>query len=187
MKKLFVFIILVALSAINYSAKAQFDYAGGGVAIATGAELDHGDYTYYNKSFGFDLRASYSYNKKLKIVPDFKFFLPAKEEFMSGGESNVTNFALNINAHLIMNPKSRDSYRLYLLAGAHIGAWKIKDNRVALTETLDVNEFKIVPGVNVGGGMEFKLGNRTKFFAEVKYVIAKANQLVFTPGIIYNI
>lgn len=186
MKKLLLIIILIAISAINHITKAQFDHVGGGIGLATGGEYNYEELPYYNGSFGFDLRLSYDYSKKLKIVPDFKFYLPNKEEFFTGGESKTTVFALNINAHYILNSKTRESYRLYLLFGAHVGAWNIKDSRVGLTETLDVNEFIFVPGANLGAGMHFAVSNRTKVFAEVKYVIATSNQLVFTPGILYN-
>lgn len=186
MKNLLLIIILITLSTLNHTSKAQFDHIGGGVALATGGEYNYNELPYFNSSFGFDLRLSYDYNKKLKIVPDFKFYLPQKEEFFTGGESKATVFVLNVNAHYILNSKTRESYRLYLLFGAHVGGWKIKDTRVGISETLDVNEFKIIPGANLGAGMQFEVSTRTKVFAEVKYVIANTNQLVFTPGILYN-
>ena len=74
---------------------------------------------------------------------------------------------------------------MYLLGGAHVSAWKLIDNRTAITGTLDVNKYKFVPGANIGAGMQFELNPRTMFFAEVKYVIASAGQLVFTPGLLY--
>ena len=189
MKKFVIILSLISAFLMfgNY-AKAQFDYFGGGIALATGGEYKYDGYLYYNKSFGIDLRASYDYNKKIKIVPDFKIYLPNKEEFVTGGESKTTVYVFNLNAHYILNPKTRNSYRLYLLAGAHIGAWSIKDNHlpsVGSPQQLDVNEFKFVPGANAGAGMQFNIGNKTLFFAEVKYVIAKTNQMVFTPGLLY--
>ncbi|MCK5169769.1 MAG: outer membrane beta-barrel protein [Bacteroidales bacterium] len=189
MKKFVVlFFLISSVLMFGNSAKAQFEYFGGGIALATGGEYKYDGYLYYNKSFGIDLRASYDYNKKLKIVPDFKIYLPNKEEFVTGGESKTTVYVFNLNAHYILNPKTRNSYHLYLLAGAHIGAWSIKDNHlpsVGSPQQLDVNEFKFVPGANAGVGMQFNIGNKTLFFAEVKYVIAKTNQLVFTPGLLY--
>ncbi|MDA3954549.1 MAG: hypothetical protein PF485_12955 [Bacteroidales bacterium] len=186
MKKLLVIIILITLSTVNHTTKAQFDYVGGGVVLAAGGEYNYAGLPYYNNSIGFDLRLSYNYNKKLKIVPDLKFYLPNKEVFLEGGESKVTVFVLNINAHYVLNPKTRNTYQTYLLAGVHFGAWKIKNSLVGVYDTLDINEFKFAPGANVGAGMIFAVGNRTKLFAEVKYLIATANQLAFTPGLIYN-
>lgn len=186
MKKIIVLVLLIATIAFTNKAKAQFNYIGGGIVLATGGEYKYDGNLYYNNSFGIDLRASYNYSKKLKIVPDLNIYLPNKESFVSGGASKITVFAFNLNAHYILNSKTRDSYRLYLLVGVHVGGWNIKDNRSSIMGVVDINEFKIVPGGNVGGGMQFKLANRMQFFAEVKYVIAKANQLVFSPGLLYE-
>jgi len=172
----------------NHEANAQFNYIGGGIALATGGEYKYDGNLYYNNSFGIDVRASYNINKKFKLVPDVKFYLPKKESFEgTGGESKTTVVAFNLNLHYITNP--RKDYKLYLLAGAHVGGWIIKDNHIPAVGPqvpLDINEFKVVPGGNVGGGMQFNIGNRTLFYAEVKYVISKARQLVFSPGLIYE-
>lgn len=188
MKKLLLLGFVIAVSMINQSAKAQFDYIGGGLALASGAKYKIGDETYINSSIGLDLRASYNLNKKIKIVPDFKFYFPKKGSVSTNtGDSKTTAYALNINLHYILKNNPRENYRLYLLAGAHVAGWNIKDNTVTAITTLDVNEFKIFPGGNAGAGMQFDIGNRTKFFAEIKYVIAKTQQVVFAPGLIYNI
>jgi len=186
MKKTILFILLISTIALTKNAVAQFNFYGGGIALATGGEYNLNGYDYYNKSFGIDLRASYDYSKKLKIVPDFKFYLPNTEKFVTGN-SKTTVFVVNLNAHYIVNPRS--DYKLYLLAGAHVGGWNITDDRIpsfGSTNQLNVKEFKIVPGGNVGGGMQFKLSYRVQFYAEVKYVVSKANQLVFSPGILYE-
>jgi hypothetical protein len=187
MKKFVVlFFLISAVLMFGNSAKAQFDYFGGGIAIATGGEYEYDGLPYYNNSFGIDLRASYNYNKKLKIVPDFKIYLPNTEPYPSGGESKTTVYVFNLNAHYILNPRTRNNYHLYLLAGAHIGAWNIKDNHDEITRIVDIKTFKFAPGANAGAGMQFVIGNKTLFFAEVKYVIAKTNQMVFTPGLLYS-
>ena len=185
MKKLIcVALFLLSLLSFNKETFAQFEYLGGGLSLATGGEYKYDGLPYYNKSFGIDIRTIYDYSKKIQFVPDFKFYLPNKEEFTTGGESKTTVFVLNINAHYILNSKTRNSYRLYLLGGAHIGGWNIKDNHTGAL-VVDVNTFKVVPGANAGAGMQFPLGSSAIFFAEVKYVIAKTNQLVFTPGIVF--
>jgi len=182
MKKIFTVVVLLALSISFKPAQAQFEYIGGGVALATGGEYRYGGYSYYNKSFGIDLRAVYDYSKKLQIVPDFKVYFPYKESFTAGGEAKTTVVAFNLNAHYILNPRPRTSYRLYFLGGAHFSGWFLKDDRVSVTEIVDVNEFKFIPGVNAGAGMQFQINANFLFFAEAKYVVSKANQLVFTPG-----
>lgn len=186
MKKIIILLLIITSIISVKKAKAQFNFIGGGIVLTTGGEYKYDGNLYYNKSFGINLRANYNYNKKLKIVPDFNLYFPNKETFNLGGQSKVTVFVLNINAHYVLNSRSRDNYRVYLLAGAHIGGWNIKDNRSSILGTVDVSEFKILPGGNVGAGMQFKLADRIQFFAEVKYLIANANQLVFNPGILYE-
>lgn len=189
MKKIIVLSLFIAALSFSYKANAQFDYIGGGILLATGGEYKINELPYYNKPFGINIRASYDYSKTLKIVPAINFYLPNKESFVTSGESKTTVLAFNLNAHYIVNSKTRNNYKLYILAGAHVGAWSIKDDHLesfGATESIGVNEFKVVPGANLGGGMQFHLGNRTLFFAEVKYVIAKTNQLVFNPGILYE-
>lgn len=188
MKKLLLIILLTTTAFCIQPAKAQFEYAGGGIALATGGKYTYDGLPYYNKSFGIDLRAVYDYSKKIQFVPDLKFYLPNKEEFASGGESKTTVLVFNLNAHYILNSHSRGNYRLYLLGGAHVGAWHIKDNRFpsfGSLQQLDVNAFKIVPGANVGAGMQFPIGASAIFFSEVKFVVSKASQMVFTPGILF--
>jgi len=188
MKKIIFITLFVSTLFINNKTFAQFDYIGGGILLATSGEYTVNESSYYNKPFGFNLRASYDYSKKLKIVPALNFYLPNKENIITR-ESKTTVFAFNLNAHYILNPRSRDNYKLYLLAGAHVGAWSIKDEYIesfGASASVDITEFKIAPGANLGGGMQFHIGNRTLFFAEVKYVIAKTNQLVFNPGLLYE-
>jgi len=90
---------------LNITSNAQFNYIGGGIALATGGEYEFKENLYYNNTFGIDLRASYNINKKYKLVPDIKFYLPKKESFEgTGGESKTTVVAFNLNLHYITNP-----------------------------------------------------------------------------------
>ncbi len=187
MRKILTTLVILAVIAGFKSAKAQFESFGGGLALATGGKYKYDDgLIYSNKSLGFDLRGVYNYNKKLEIVPDLKFYLPNKKEYINGG-SKVTAFAFNLNAHYILNPRSRDNYRLYIIGGAHIGMWQIKDDHYSTVYSsyYDINEFKFFPGANVGAGMQLSFDAGFIFFAEAKYVLAKTHQLVFTPGLLF--
>lgn len=188
MKRFFTLIVLLVLAVGLKTSNAQFEYAGGGINLTTGSKYNYDGFDYKNNTFGIDLRAVYDYSKKLQIVPDFKFYLPKKDKSFVTGESKTTVYALNINAHYILNSRARESYRLYLLAGAHVSAWNIKDDHVpgvGSTQPLDVDVFKFFPGANVGAGMTFPINSGIIFFAEAKYTVAKTNQLVFTPGVLF--
>jgi len=188
MKKKGIILTIICIAFIATQSKAQFNYIGGGIVLTTannGYVLN--DYEFYNNTFGFDIRMNYNYSKKIQIAPDVKIYLPNKESFPNGGSTKTTVFAFNLNGHFILNSRSRNSYRLYLLAGAHISGWNIVDKRGSTTYgNYNSKDFKFVPGGNVGAGMQFKLSNRLLFYAEAKYVISQANQLIFNPGILYN-
>lgn len=172
---------------ISHKAMAQFNYVGGGAALTTtNSGYVFNEQEFFNKSFGFDIRMSYDYSKKLKIVPDIKIYLPNKETYPNGSYSKTTVFVLNLNAHFILNSRSRKSYRVYLIAGAYTSGWNVVDKRVTKYDTYDDKVFKPIFGGNAGAGMQFKIANRVLFFAEAKYVIAQTYQLVFTPGLMYN-
>ncbi|MCB2197391.1 MAG: porin family protein [Bacteroidetes bacterium] len=187
MKKILITLIVLTAIIGSKPVRAQFESFGGGIALATGGKYEYDDgLDYSNKSFGFDLRAVYDFNKKLDIVPDIKFYLPNKTEYNNGSDK-VTAFAFNLNLHYILNPRSRDNYRVYILGGAHVGMWQIKDDHYSdvYNSFYDINEFKFFPGANVGAGMQLSFNDRFMFFAEAKYVLAKTNQLVFTPGFLF--
>lgn len=185
MKKIIIIIIVGSLFSSLVS-NAQLTKIGGGVVIATGAGYLHNELEYFNKSFGIDIRGQIDINKKLKIVPDLQVFLPNTFEYQTGGESKTTLFTFDLNGHYILNPKK--DFKFYFLAGFHSGGWNIKDEHIdAFDHEINNTAFKFDFGANVGAGFQMKINYRLDFFAEVKYVIAKTNQMIFTPGIIYDI
>lgn len=185
MKKFFLLISLILLISPFRHAEAQLSKIGGGIVLATGGRYIYNDLEYFNNSFGFNIRAEFDVNKKLKVVPDFHIFLPNKFEYPSGGESKTTLIAFNLNANYILNPKK--DFNFYFLGGFHLGGWSLKDQHEDVDENINYNDFKFDYGVNAGGGIKFKISNRLVFYAEVKYTIAKTNQMVFSPGLIYDI
>lgn len=189
MKK-YLFPILLVVFTLCFSKQSfpQFNKIGGGINLATGSEYQYNGIQYFNKSFGLNVRANYNLSKRINLVPDFNFYLPYKKTFADGGESSTTVIAFNLNGHYILNPRTRKSLYFYLLAGLHVGGWNIKDDHRSdlLNITYNYNELFLVPGANIGSGMQFKIGQKLEFFAEVKYTIAKTHQMVFTPGILYT-
>lgn len=168
---------------------AQFNKVGGGLILATGNDYVYEGISYYNKSVGINIRTNYHLNKKLEITPGLNIFLPNKESFADGGESSTTVYALNIDAHLILNPRTRNNFYFYVIGGVHASGWQIKDDHrsILLGRIYKYNKFLLVPGVNLGSGLQFKIGQKIDFFTEVKYTISKTHQLVFNPGILYQL
>ncbi|OFX85897.1 MAG: hypothetical protein A2W99_17205 [Bacteroidetes bacterium GWF2_33_16] len=186
MKKIITVIFVIVSVFSGFLVNAQLTKIGGGIVLATGGRYLYNDLEYFNKSFGLDIRGEFDVNKKLKIVPDFQFFLPNTYNFPDGGQSKTTLFTFDLNGHYILNPKK--DFRFYFLGGAHCGGWNIKDQRTSTIENeINNSAFKFDFGVNAGAGFMMKINYRLSFFAEVKYIIAKTNQMMFSPGLVYDI
>lgn len=186
MKKLVIIVLSSITLLFSVNSFAQLSKIGGGIVIATGAHYLYNDFEYFNKSFGFDLRAEYDLNKKLKLVPDFQIFLPNTFDYTDGGESKTTLYAFDLNLQYILNPKK--NFKFYFMGGAHIGGWHIKDQHTSnVVDDIDYSVFKFGFGANAGAGFKMKINYRLSFNAEVKYVIGKSRQMIFSPGFIYDI
>ncbi|MDY6801025.1 MAG: hypothetical protein SVU94_07350 [Bacteroidota bacterium] len=191
MKKtlIFVFTLLFVFSFYQQTS-AQLNKVGGGLVLSMGNELDY-EAGYTNNSLGINIRANWSLGKKFDFVPDLTMYLPKKYQFPNdGGESITTVYVMNINFHYILNYRTRNNFYVYLLGGVHAGGWHIKDNHSSVFaggKTYDFNTIRFVPGANLGGGIQFKVGYKTEVFAEVKYIISEAHQLAFTPGILFHL
>ncbi|HSH50535.1 MAG TPA: hypothetical protein VK982_02320 [Bacteroidales bacterium] len=191
MRKTFLLALIILFVLASYhQSSAQLNKLGGGLTLAMGNELDY-EAGYTNNSLGLNLRANWSLGKKLDLVPDLTMYLPKKHQFPSdGGESITTVYVLNVNFHYILNYRTRNNFYVYLLGGVHAGGWHIKDNHssvIAGGKTYDFNTMRLVPGANLGGGIQFKVGYKTEFFTEVKYIISETHQLAFTPGILFHL
>lgn len=185
--KTFVLIFFSSISLLfTENTFAQLSKIGGGIVIATGGKYLYNDFEYFNKSFGFDVRAEYDLNKKLKLVPDIQIFLPNTFNYTDGGQSKTTLYAFDLNLQYILNPKK--DFKYYFMGGAHIGGWHIIDKHDAVIgDNIDFSVFKFDFGANAGAGFKMKVNYRLSFNAEVKYVIGKSRQLIFSPGFIYDI
>ena len=180
-KLILIFILLCGL--IHTPTNAQLSKIGGGIVLAKGGKFFYNDFEYYNSSFGVDIRGVFDVNSQFQIVPDFQLFLTNTFEYPAGGESNTTLFAFDLNGHFILNPKRK--FIFYLLGGFHLGGWNIKDYHEEYREPVDYNDFVFDYGVNLGGGIQFKISRKFELFAEIKYPVAKTHQTIFTPGIAY--
>lgn len=178
------FLFLVPISRTS----AQINKLGGGLTLAMGNDIKYEGFEYTNNSFGLNLRVNYNLNRKLDIVPHLNIYFPQKIEYLLGGESSTTVFALNINIHYILNYQNRNNFYLYLLGGFHGSGWNINDDHISSIEgRIKHQKFLLAPGANLGGGIKFKVGYKTEVFAEVKYIISEAHQLAFTPGILFHL
>jgi len=185
MKNIIIIVSFFLLFFSSFKGNAQLTKIGGGFSLATGARYLYNDLEYFNKSIGFDIRAEFDVTKNIKIVPDFQIFLPNTFEYPAGGESKTTLLALDLNGHFILASSKKVDF--YAIGGFHIGGWNIKDKHIEMTEgEVDYSAFKIDVAANIGAGIEIKITRQLGVFADVKYIVSNSNQLVFTPGLIYE-
>ncbi|MGE0089744.1 MAG: outer membrane beta-barrel protein [Bacteroidales bacterium] len=185
MQKCLSTLVFISFLIASTNGNAQLTKIGGGFSLATGGKYIYNDYEYYNGSIGFDIRAEFDINKSIKIVPDFQIFLPTTSEYILGGESKTTLLTLDLNGHFIIASSKKVDF--YGIGGLHLGGWNIEDKHTTMIEDeIDNSAFKIDVAANLGAGVEIKITRQLGIFADLKYIVSNSNQLVFTPGLIYE-
>ncbi len=185
MKNILITLSFIVLLFSSIKGSAQLTKLGGGFSLATSGQYIYNDFEYFNNSIGFDIRAEFDVTKTIKIVPDFQLFLPKTKEYILGGESKTTLLALDLNGHFIIASGKKVDF--YAIGGFHIGGWNIKDKHTESIEgEVDNSGFLIDVAANLGAGIEIKITRKLGIFADAKYIVSNSNQLVFTPGLIYE-
>lgn len=154
-KKIFLTLAFAALFASASFGQLKF---GGGLSYGTEAE-----------NVGINVRADYSINDKIAIVPGFTYFLP---------KDDVTFMEFNADCHYSFNEM------FYGLGGLNYTHFKAEIPSIEFMGVTvgggDISDSAM--GLNVGAGA--KLGSM--FFAEAKYVLSDYDQLVLSVGILFG-
>ncbi len=139
------------------------------------------------KELGIGVNAIYTINEKIDFAPGFVYYflneVPSEE-----GEGVVKNkwWSINLDGHYI--PVETDLFQAYGLMGLNITSM-----RGRYDYSIDNQRFEgsLTPsqklGLNIGGGIHLKLGDKVAPFAEAKYTLGEADQLVFSFGILFRI
>ncbi|MFO7939555.1 MAG: hypothetical protein R6U66_07390 [Bacteroidales bacterium] len=163
-------------------AYAQFAQVGAGVSLVNGGELEIDEQIYQNQLFGLYLDAQYPLGKHLFLVPAVQVFLPRKESFANGGESIATLMNLNTDLFYYFAPRKKIS--AYLIGGVNLGFWHIKDqHETSWSGSVDINTWKVKPGLNTGVGVRFALGYQAYLFSQARFILSSSGQLMWTNGV----
>jgi hypothetical protein len=137
--------------------------------------------------FGVGANAIYTINEKIDFTPNFVYYflneVPSEE-----GEGVVTNkwWSANLDGHYI--PVETSLFQAYGLMGLNLTSMR---GRYDYTINNQRFEGSLTPmqklGLNFGGGIQLKLGEKLAPFAEAKYTLGEADQLVFSFGILFRI
>lgn len=183
MKNCFILFSFLFISSI---VSAQLTHFGGGVTLANGASYEIDEQVYENSALALHMRAHYKIDKHIYIVPGVSYFFPKTESYAMGGEAKTGLFTIDVDAHYYFAPRKKMS--AYLLGGMHMDFWALKDDhKTSYSGAVDVDEIKLAPGVNAGGGLRFKLNNQVAFFTEGRLVISGHSQFMWTNGLIFTL
>jgi outer membrane protein X len=179
LKKAVIMVIAVTgMSVATVCAQQKGDMAAGGhLAIGMGDEITN---------VGIGGQFQYNIIDPLRLDASLTLFFPKKYGVSGLAESKVTMWDLSVNAHYLF-PVS-DQVTVYPLAGLGIFGTKVKVD-VDLGEWGAYNpgtsdsEF----GLNLGGGIDFKLSGNLFLNAEMKYKIqSNWGRFIVSAGLAYK-
>ncbi len=170
----------LAVTLVSAPAFAQEILVGGGLVY--GSDINrpgiqaHGYYAFGNKPL-----------PGLRVGGDIDIFLP-KHTNDGGDVGTVTEswWDINLNAAYVFFSPQNQPFNVYGLAGfnfANVGATFHPDPGVP---DRDLGGHTTYLGLNLGAGAEYTLPFAAAF-AEMKYVVSTANQLVITAGLRFAI
>ncbi|MDR8393935.1 porin family protein [Aliifodinibius sp. S!AR15-10] len=167
----------ILLSFLVFSASTAYAQSddikiGGGIILGTGVSgIDQVD-----NNFGLKVDGIYTINEEFRAGADFGFYFPHEE---SGFKQTV--WELNFNGNYIFH--NQDALLLYGLGGINITNISFdQSNNQGFNVSGSDSEF----GLNIGGGLEYGL-DFGDLFAELKYVLSDADQLVLGTGVRFDI
>lgn len=160
--------VIVSLG-FAFSAQAQENTRIGGF-LAYGTEIEN---------IGIGANAEFPIMENLTISPSFIYYLPKKEYMV-----RVNWFEVNANANYYF--VNQDNMSVYALGGLSYNSVKVSfDDDYGIFGNYSDSDGRF--GLNLGGGINFKIGGNITPFAELKYVIIDGGQLVAGAGVKFNI
>jgi outer membrane protein X len=158
---------LFLLSAGLLISACQFAFAQNDTRI--GGKLMYGSEI---ETVGIGATAEIPILDKLVIAPDIGFYFPNKE-----GDVKVSMFEVNGNANYYF--LEEETIGFYGLGGLNYTRVKVKID--------DSSDSDGEIGLNLGAGANFHIGQSFLPFAEIKYIVGDADQLVIAAGVKFNL
>ena len=126
-----------------------------------------GAYSTSNENLGVQVRGMYRLNDQLRPSINFTYYIDG------AGSTTITEF----NAHLQYLGVRKEQFNIYGLVGINAFRVKIQDS----TDTDRINDI----GLDVGGGIDFKLSDKLSGLVEAKYDFSEnVNQWVISLGVL---
>jgi outer membrane protein X len=130
---------------------------------------------------GVGAKFQYNITNPIRLEGSFSYFFPKKDEMRIMGISVETSLSMldfNVNGHYLI--PLTDRVTVYPLAGLGMVSMKMKGNALGglVNETVSENNF----GVNLGGGIDFKISDAIIFNVEAKYKLIQDGGIYFASA-----
>ncbi len=148
-----ILLTIIILFSLFFSAAAQFTRFGGGLGFSTEIETEE----HKTGNPGINARGVIELGDKLWLIPGVTFYMPGKRQ------SSTTMFG-TLDVDLNYKLATEKTILFYALAGADISYLRSK---------FDSGETpsKLIPGLNIGTGIEMIVEKDVNAFAQIKGVI----------------
>jgi hypothetical protein len=163
MKTFKTLILTLCLFGFANLAQAQFRI---GPLVAFGTDTD----------LGLGAKAKFDLNEQFKISPSF-IFLASNSENTVLGKVSSTIFEINGDVHYAFSDNGNVMF--YGLGGLNIVAASVK----IFGESVSTTDI----GLNLGAGGEFVVADKFNAFAEAKFGLGGAEQLLISAGIYFTL
>jgi hypothetical protein len=172
------FLAFVVLIMISTATRAQFTRIGGGLTFSPGVD----NITYKTGNPGFNARAVIDLADRFWAVPSLTFYVP-KSRTSSAGDKQTTMF-FSFDGDVTFTLATEQTILFYALAGFNItnlySSFKSEDPDLG-------SSYEVLPGLNIGTGIEMIVADDFNAFTQIKYVVGKYQHLAISIGVHYYI
>lgn len=168
--------MLVAATAfaMNVSAQEKGDMAAGGsVVMGSGDGINN---------FGIGAKFQYNVTKPVRLEGSFTYFLP-KDRGIISIKTSLSMWDLSVTGHYLFDMDEK--FVLYPLAG--IGILGCISSMESDLDEYNYSDSSTEFGVNLGGGIDFKLSETLILNGQIKYfLVSDWNRLIISAGVVYR-
>lgn len=146
-----------------------------GAGIAYGTEIE---------SVGATVNAQFFISDQLALSPEFVYYFPKG----STGDFKIKWYEFNANANYYFSTEG--TAKFYGLGGLNFSIVSIPSFNLGdlFGETASVGSTSATKiGLNIGGGVDFKLEGNITPFAQIKYTLSSFDQLAIVAGVRFKL
>ncbi|MDR1583903.1 MAG: porin family protein [Prevotellaceae bacterium] len=175
-KKVAIVVIAIATMSVAANAQDKGDMAiGGNLATGMGDELNN---------FGLGAKFQYNVLKPLRLEGSATYFFPRNQYVSNLSKSSLSMWDFSANGHYLV-PVS-DKCTLYPLAG--LSVLVVNSVTKSIERGGRYRNSTSEAGLNLGGGVDFKLSNNIILNAEMKYKIGNMwDRFILSAGLSFLI